>query len=158
MIMQSVWATGLLVFLISCGQAIAKGSGASDNELYAAYCIGFIQSAEAMPHGKPSPDPKVEEDSKEMQVANQRLLGRLYGYLAATGILTDPARKEAMLGIRDATNRGVADHGDFVATVTACLKSSDGAARPLNFLSCLDKDPVNARSKRCFGPDNLPFQ
>ncbi len=159
--MRGRWAIAFLGACIAAGQAGAQGVGATDNELYAAYCIGVIRNAEAQP-GQPASDPKLEEKLRAGGAAmRQQLLRRFSGYLAATGIMIDPARSDALIGLYAAMTRGAADNQQATATSSACQKSLDGESNNRawanKYAACEYNDPAFNRVVRCVQPDSLPF-
>jgi len=159
--MRGLCAIALLAVCIDCGQAGAQVSGATDNELYAAYCIGAIRNAESEP-GHPASDPKLEEQVHSAGVAlRQQLLGRFSGYLAATGIFTDARRANAAISLYAAMTHGAADDQQAAATTSACERSLIGETNNRlwvsKYSSCVNLDPAVLREMRCVLPDNLPF-
>lgn len=140
---------GVLVLLVvvACLPAWAQGQGATDNELYAAYCKGVADGL----------------DQGNAQV--QQMSRRFSGYLFATGALTDPQRRNAVLGIGAATVRGRADQQQCTAMFGTCndkIFGKPGTPVPRGnsaqqFLACMDRNPSCSRAMRCTAPDVLPF-
>lgn len=144
---------GMLVLLLMTvsTSADAESSGATDNELYAAYCKGAMSALD-------QENPNV-----------QRLERRFAAYPWLTGVMTDPRRRSAVLGIGAAIARGRADQQQCTATLLACndttnnpMRENPGASAPkgnpgLQLLACTERDPTCPRVMRCVGPDALPF-
>jgi hypothetical protein len=101
-----------LVLLLLAGSppVQAQGSGATDNELYAAYCKGAM-------NGLDQAAPQVQQMSQ-----------RFSGYLFTTGAMTDPRRRDAVLGIGAAMTRGRAGFA------TACLHRTQSVLPPRDAL------------------------
>lgn len=143
--------TLVLLLLASFSHAQAQGSGATDNELYAAYCKGAMNGLE-----------------REGNTEAPRIGQRFYSYLLSTGVLTDPGRRSAMMGLSAAVTRGLTDQRQCTATVGACnqailgspniavLKSPNDKRLP-RLEACMNSNPACPRAMRCIGPDALPF-
>lgn len=142
----------LIPLLVMVGSsANAQGSGATDNELYAAFCKGAMS---ALDQGIP---------------AVQQMEQRLTTYLWTTGAMTDPKRRNAVLGIGAAMTRGRTDQQHCSATLLACNDAINDAPRGkrstptlkgdpgLQLLACMERDASCPRVMRCQGPDALPF-
>lgn len=141
----------VLLLLASFPAVLTQGSGATDNELYAAYCKGAI-------NGLDQAAPQVQQMSR-----------RFSGYLFATGAMTDPRRRDAVLGIGAAMTRGLNDEKQCSATLLACDDAVNKAMRErpdtfvqkgepgMQLLTCTERDPACPRTTRCLGPDTLPF-
>lgn len=141
----------ILLLLAGSPPVQAQSSGATDNELYAAYCKGAMTGL----------------DQGSVQV--QQMSRRFSGYLFATGAMNDPRRRDAMLGIGAAMTRGRTDQQQCSATLLACDDAVNKAMleRPgtfarrgepgLQILACTERDPACPRATRCLGPDALPF-
>lgn len=156
----------LLLFVIPA-PAWGQAASATDNELYAAYCIGVIRAAEEAPH-QPAADPEVERRLSQTGAAmRQQALQRFQSYLAATGALTDNSRANSIFGLTNAMRRGQDDAEQARRTMNGCNVSvyGDGKHTPIDghvaamqrFLSCTAQDQSVSREMRCLGPDNLPF-
>ena len=144
---------GALVLLLVAGSAHAQAlsSGATDNELYAAYCKGAMNGLE-----------------QEGNTEAPRIGQRFSSYLFSTGVMTDPRRRNAIMGLSAAMTHGLTDQRQCTVTVGACnqaiLGSPDlSALRGLNdkrwprLEACVNSNPACPRAMRCNGPDALPF-
>lgn len=142
----------VLVLLLVTGSphAQAQTSGATDNELYAAYCKGAMNG--------------LNQGSAQVQQMSRRFSS----YLFATGVMTDPQRRDAMLGIGAALARGRTDQQQCSATLLACNDAVNNAMRKpsipaqkgdrgLQLFACTERNPSCPRVARCMGPDALPF-
>lgn len=144
--MQRLMALFLLL-LANSSYAQAQSSGATDNELYAAYCKGVVDG--------------IGQATAEGQAISRRFLGYLY----ATGVMTDPQRRNAIMGLGAATKRGSTDQQQCNVTMDACSEAILGGAnvplpnnkRGSQVQACMIRDSHCQRSSRCFAPDALPF-
>jgi hypothetical protein len=177
-------------------------SGATDNELYAAYCKGVldheieqlkpgekpsvenaerelkktrqdqINSGDFIPHSSPeelrqraqeaqAAKERTWENLQAMQVESQNERKRFAAYLLATGVLTDPERTGASLGITVAMSQGRQDSKQCLATMSRCIDTNDTektlSEQQKNLETCVNTDPSCAKIWRCHKPDSLPF-
>jgi hypothetical protein len=97
--------------------ALAQGA-ATDNELYAAYCIGVMNSSiEDM--GGPSSNPQIEQMRQTTIAPLVQSRQRFQSYLISSGVITDYRRADAILGLATATQRGQADQQQCLAGIMA---------------------------------------
>jgi len=150
--------------------------GATDNELYAAYCEGALreslQIAQTQPHVADPAIPKGMQDRGEQlrlaglaQITQQH--ERFLSYLFATGALPGLGRPGVALGILSAENQGAADEDHAIHRHAQCSDAifgapgtpprNQGAAGWVKLTRCQDADPVVRKVLRCLGPDNLPY-
>ena len=121
-------------------------SGATDNELYAAYCKGALSA--------------LNQAGEVLQTSQ-----RFSAYLFATGVLTDPTRRAAAMSLSSAFARGAAEQHQCNVVFSACSDSAfgkPGAAWPKGnhvpqFQACVNQSSACERAMRCFQPDALPF-
>jgi hypothetical protein len=161
--------------IVGASQGLAQNIGATDNELYAAYCVGVLHLAQTNNSQPLQSDPGVPADVQQriqrMRVENADKLvsevSRFSSYLMASGALS---RSGAALGLSGATNQGRSDLEHCSKTEQQCSASiwggpgspyvplrPHGDDRLTRMLACTDQDQSCSRSVRCFGPDNLPF-
>jgi hypothetical protein len=153
-------------------------SGATDNELYAAYCKGSLDFQIEVAGGPTSP-PLLEQRRQEFLAPLLQQRQRFQAYLLSTGAITDSQRTESIFGLTAAIERGRSDIQRCIGAMTACQNAAQCSALhvpnpsdPLNLRGpttaemkcigdrmsmCRDKEPSCARSRRCSGPDHLPF-
>jgi len=170
-------AIAIFYFWNACS-ALAQ-SGATDNELYAGYCKGAletkIESSKAL-----ATDPITEQQRQLVIAPYVKAQKRFQSYLLSTGILTDPQRGDALLGVLIATQRGQSDQKECIAETLAdcdpaavCHVHHDPTpSDPLNLngptaaeiqcigdsiSACRAKIPTCVRASRCDGADDLPF-
>jgi hypothetical protein len=135
-----------------CNYTFAQSSAATDNELYAAFCLGVLSSVSPSAAGA------------ERRAAQ---ISRFSGYLGATGILLDPSRDNAIGGVSAAETRGRVDEGQCTITMMACVKTIPAPRRALTpaeeealstrMNACAGQDTACTRAIRCLEPDALPF-
>lgn len=151
-------------------------SGATDNELYAAYCIGVMD--ERIGTGAPSADPQKEQYERSVTAPWVQLRQRFQTYLLSTGAIADPQRVDAALGLTAAARRGHTDMQQCLAALTtkcnrdACGYHYSTPSDPLGLRgpsptqskcifeylkTCQAQQPSCVRESRCDGPDTLPF-
>jgi hypothetical protein len=122
----------ILLLTVALGAAPAaaqQGPGASDNELFAGYCIGVMDgSAAGLRRFSDIYDPAVQAAEQQNLQGLQRARQRYLGYLTATGVLFS-GRSEALLGIQLAQRRGGAD-------AEQCWAEGESAAS-----KCTSRDP-----------------
>jgi hypothetical protein len=161
--------------------------GATDNELYAAFCSGVLAEWESeAPRSDPKPTLETTEreirqmmppgmnsdelhrmaeaslarrlkDWNEYQAqrapgdaARQAQQRRFTAYLMARGVLTDPTRAVAVLGITVATGQGRQAGKQCSAVISHCIEAPTAPA------DCLSTEPC-PKVLRCSMPDALPF-
>jgi hypothetical protein len=148
---------------------VAAAEVASDNELYAAYCIGVLQHRAEYEQGladdKQSQDAAMrrllQEDTKNL---NQKL-SRFRTYLAVRGFRPRGGRDpQAFTGIQVALQRGQADvqQCDQFSEKTCtprCPFGLDGDVDAIMkcVVQCLAENAACRSSERCLQADNLPF-
>jgi hypothetical protein len=159
--------------------------GATDNELYASYCKGVMDSKiatvsalAAPPNGAPL-TPEAEQQRQTAIAPAAKAQQRFQSYLMSTGVLTDSERGDAFLGLLEAARRGQGDEKECLTGVFACrpavaCKVHQGPSKtdPLGLYGptsaeiqcmgeymkvCRAKIPSCPRADRCDGPDSLPF-
>jgi hypothetical protein len=156
--------------------AMAQGIPATDNELYAGYCLGVSAGI--------SKDPSLWQFGEHNQtIADElkRRKQRFTGYLVSRGVLTSPNRAEAQLGVLTAERQGEEDetdcskegehcYSDFPAPKLDPNKPLSPSSRQ-NYLDQSNKRTKNIaicsakaasatscrRVQRCGQPGNLPF-
>jgi hypothetical protein len=109
----------LLAAVVLWTSAPAQGqSGATDNELYAAYCKGVMDATlESM--GAPSTNPQTERLRQSTIAPFVQLRQRFQSYLLSTGVITDLQRENAVFGLTTATQRGQADQRQCFSGILA---------------------------------------
>jgi len=129
-------------------------SNATDNELYAAYCKGFLDSMLAPPI-PPGTDPNgyLAQQRAKMQQNDQRFTA----YLLSTGALTDAQRTDASLGVVMAMNRGKADLAQCMQEGNSCHLDLADPKSGAQYNACVERLPACARVRRCHESDHLPF-
>jgi hypothetical protein len=105
--------TVCFLLLLTAGFAVqrfanAQGSLATDNEIYAGYCLGVIAAQPAMME-KIDPNWRADADPGAMRQGNQQIESHrrhFVGYLMSRGIYTSPNRGDVLLGVMIAQRRG----------------------------------------------------
>ena len=134
-----------LVIVVLSGEAMAQA--ATDNELYAGYCIGVLKM--------------LRQDSPVVQQTTRRFST----YLLSTGAVANPARSQATIGVGMAMDRGRADQNQCTAITSNCSDTWFGrqgtplpkATRVPQFQAYVNQNPVCIRAIRCMEPEGLPF-
>jgi hypothetical protein len=159
---------------------VAAAQVASDNELYAAYCLGVLQDVqqgqrkwylEAAELMKPSPDEENEEFRKDMRRAMQedakdlnQKLSRFRTYLGVRGFRTGGGRdQQAYTGLQVALRRGRSDtqqcsqysEKNCAPRCTLERVGLDGISKCAD--QCRTESAACQSSKRCLKADTLPF-
>ncbi len=153
-------AIGIAMWMLWFGHqmAFAQGTaGATDNELYAAYCIGVLDD-QIQGLRSTFPTASGQKPIPELEQALQRQLApvmqsrqRFAGYLASTGALTDPARD--VWGLMVAQKHGREDYDQCLASLPQCAVTTSVQANVV----CIRSLPPCSRASRCQLPDVLPF-
>ena len=161
----------IVIFAVAtCARAHAQTSGATDNELYAGYCMGVARGAEqtGASNQQSVRDRRQDQSMRTLgAVMRQQMIGRFSGYLLGTGVLTDPLRTDAAIGVMVGMNSGQSDEQQCTATMAACYYSiygppgaplpKDSRAAAENLGACNTRDAACIRVVRCLRTDNLPF-
>ena len=153
-------AVRCLLVLAACGwaqisPATAQGGPATDNELYAGYCLGATQAEPTVMQklfGSPQNATQAEMMNQVIR-ESQRLRQRFAGYLLARGIIISPNRNDAFFGIVLAQPRGEADAMECGKQIQRCIPNRNPDA-------CIEQPEVKAvcgQVGRCKGPDTLPY-
>jgi hypothetical protein len=154
---------------------LAAAEVASDNELYAAYCIGVLQHTQQegrklweeyeqqhLADDKPSQDElrrRRQEDEKDLD----QKLSRFRSYLAVRGFPVGNRGPQAHTGIQVALQRGQSDdqHCSQFNEKTCTPRCTGQGFDPDAIIKCADQcraENTACRSSfRCLQADNLPF-
>ncbi len=124
----------MLLFVVMCSPAQGEGAGATDNELFAGYCFGMLQTM----------------DQQSQFVKDTTL--RFRNYLVARGALGNPQRTQAGSGVLIAIGRGQAESRQCMRTCYDDPTMNGDAQR-----ACTHQNQACQRGLRCFMPDALPF-
>jgi hypothetical protein len=162
---------------------VAAAEVASDNELYAAYCIGVVQQEQqeqrrevmeyeqhllADPNDKQSQDDarrfrqEVDKADKEVNNLDQKI-SRFRTYLAVRGFPTGNRDRQAYTGIQVALQRGRGDVQQcYQLRQKTCTPRCTGQGFTVDaVIKCYDQcraeNTACQSSERCLRADNLPF-
>jgi hypothetical protein len=146
--------------LIVGANAQPQADVTTDQELFAAYCLGVIIAAES----DGSLISFIEETSgrDEAQQTKERYRqkrSRFLGYLTARGLLSGTRGVSATTGALLAKERGLVDSPRCSAKVHACVDKF-ASKRPYvqkNIDDCRDEEDACRKSARCYDDDRLPF-
>jgi hypothetical protein len=152
--------------------AAAQGLPATDNELYAGYCLGVSETIPSSLQNSPLP----AEAEQELQRRRQRFAS----YLVSRGVLLSMERTDAFLGVLAAIGRGRADARDCFDQTDRCSAAPQPqldmtkpltedtkrqfleawARRDRGIQACVARSlesSVCVHVVRCAKPDDLPF-
>jgi len=139
---------------------------ATDNELYASYCIGVTIEREAM--FTPIIPEMLSESDKEGIAKYKALDERFETYLVSTGAL-DGRGRFTVAGLESALKRGESDSHQCQIIYAKCAPLFGADGKPVSppppdeplpgsqAEACSKRSPYCVRSLRCQGADNLPF-
>lgn len=155
--MRAIWMA-MLALCLWHQSAFAQGTAVpTDNELYAAYCVGALdeemkglRDTLILPSGQKA-NPTLEEMLQHQIAPLQQYRQRFAAYLASTGALINPALD--VFGLMVATTRGREDLKQCVANMPQCSGTTSVKA----WAECFMKFPACSRESRCQQPDALPF-
>jgi hypothetical protein len=144
--------------LIVCANAQPLPDVATDQELFAAYCLGVIIVA-----GQ-GDDLHVEETLGQDAARQQKEYlsqkqSRFAGYLTARGLLSGSRSISATTGVRLANQRGRADQPRCSTKVKQCVDKYV-SKRPYvqkDINDCRDEEDACRAIARCYNDDRLPF-
>jgi hypothetical protein len=133
---------------------------ATDQELFAAYCLGVIIAAES--DGSLSEtETLLGRDAAAQQEKEHysRKRSQFHGYLMARGLLSGSRSTAVMRGARLANERGRADTPRCSAKVRACIeKYSFRKMDDLKLVeNCRDEEDACRKTARCYNDARLPF-
>jgi len=158
---------GLVVFALGCCLTAAANAQplpdvATDEELYAAYCLGVTITHQEQPAITSQlkslgiePDPRVAEGEQQTKEILDRHISRFRGYLAARGLLSGSRSISAMSGARLARERGQADARRCFARIDGCVKKFSSNTYAVE--DCSNEENACRSNDRCFKGDRLPF-
>jgi hypothetical protein len=138
---------------------------ATDQELYAAYCLGVTLAQEEMPALTSQlkalgiePERWIAEGERETKEILDRHIFRFRGYLAARGLLSGSRSVSAMTGSRLAKERGQADAWRCNAKIESCVKKYSSQTHAQKYINdCRDEENACRAITRCSQDDRLPF-
>lgn len=135
----NAWALVAAAFLLASVSADAQ-NGATDNELYAAYCKGTLDF-QIEGAGGPTSPPLLEQRRQELLAPLLHQRQRFQAYLLSTGAITDPQRTESFFGLTAAIERGRSDVQRCFGAITTCQSAAQRSAPRASNPS----DPLNLR-------------
>jgi hypothetical protein len=150
-------ALGLCLIVGANAQPLADV--ATDQELFAAYCLGAIITARGDGSFSELETLLGRDAAQQTKERYSRKRSRFLGYLTARGLLSGSRRISAMRGARLAKERGQADTVRCTAKIDACV-TKYGSKRPYvqkNIDDCRDEEDACRTSARCYDDDRLPF-
>jgi hypothetical protein len=130
---------------------------ATDQELFAAYCLGVIIAAQADPVNDVEEYLGRDAAERHKEYLSQKR-SRFLGYLTARGLLSGSRNISATTGARLANQRGRADTPRCSAKVKECVDKY--ASKPYvqkDINHCRDEEDACRASARCYNDDRLPF-
>jgi hypothetical protein len=135
---------------------------ATDNELYAMYCIGVLfQTTEESDQAPPPPasaSPGLLEMLKTQRTDTAERLNRFRAYLAARGFLTG-SRNDSLAVMQGINNRGRSESQACSNHMTTCASAC--LAPQSELIGCIDRCQTSSRvcvsTMRCYQNDGLPF-
>ena len=135
---------------------------ATDQELFAAYCLGAYQDQARELADHPSLGSEVAEMDQQIKELFEGQISRFRGYLLARGFLSGSRSNSASMGFTLAIARGRADSMRCMARIKMCsqklcsLQATDRSkCNGLN--DCRDEEPACRSGARCTETDRLPF-
>jgi hypothetical protein len=145
----------------------AISESVTDNDLYAAYCVGVLKAEYAPPSSyfpKPDLDMEmkrlIEEADRQLQQERANRLNRFQRYLAARGYLTNTSF-DHLTRLQIAISQGESDAkqcSSHLARFLRCLNECNNNNEAQCFGKCKGgKMPSCQSSDRCNQPDALPF-
>ena len=160
--MKTMWFGILLAGCVS-GPLAAQTDVASDQELFAAYCLGREQQGQK--HWGLLGTGSINETLASVDATIQRdyayQIEHLQDYLRAHGIGVGGLRSTlANAGVSNAILRGRADEGECQITIEACVKPCT-KPRPIGYdmecaKSCWNGNPACRSTLRCSDELQLP--
>lgn len=155
----------IAIFLCISGLSTAQAQPAlTDNELYAAYCMGSFQNeVNEMWSGfggqGATHSPQLTASIHKMVDPIQAKLTRFQNYLFATGALSDLRRSDQIFGIYSAEQQATSDQKMCISELSQCKVDMKLPfdKRLQQSLDCARAKPSCTRLARCSLPDNLPF-
>jgi hypothetical protein len=155
---------GLLGVALGCSLIVGANAQpladvATDQEIFAAYCLGVIIAAQG--DGSISEiETLLGRDAAQRQKESLgQKRSRFFGYLTARGLLSGSRSISAMRGARLAKDRGQADGPRCSAKIAACA-TKYASKRPhvqKSVDDCRDEEDACRASARCYNDDRLPF-
>jgi hypothetical protein len=131
---------------------------ATDQELYAAYCLGVVVAQGDSPLSEFEDVVGHDAVVKEKERLSQER-SRFQGYLAARGLLSGSRSVSSVTGARLAQERGQSDAARCFARINICVAKCS-ATRPYVHqctIDCRDEEGACRANARCFRDDQLPF-
>lgn len=170
----------VLIVSIATGHlAWGQSTGATDNELFAAYCMGDLDEQINNLKRLATPDDFSQNQLKGFLVPLLDRRQRFLSYLISTGVMGSSERSFALPGAMLAMQRGHIDEQQCMATMINCnpaaeceVVNHDMKNDPLwlrgpspaqnkcmgeHLAACKAQQPGCSRLSRCDAPDNLPF-
>jgi hypothetical protein len=132
---------------------------ATDQELFAAYCLGAIIASQGDGSLSEIETLLGRDFAQQTKERYGRKRSRFLGYLTARGLLSGSRSISAMTGARLATERGRADTPRCSAKIAICVEKY-ASTRPYvqkNVDDCRDEEDACRTSARCYDDDRLPF-
>ncbi len=150
-----------LILIISLGTQAASQMPdvATDQELFAAYCLGVGQEM-----GKG--EPRILTGAPEVDIPAKRdfenATTRLSLYLTARGLTSDGGRSaQAIAGANLATGLGKTDAGACMDQLKRCSRGGGKCPKPGEpadcFKSCMQLESSCVATERCGKENRLPF-
>jgi hypothetical protein len=134
---------------------------ATDQELFAAYCLGVIIAAQGDAFYDVEKYLGRDAAERQKEYLSQKR-SRFLGYLTARGLLSGSRSFSATTGTRLANERGRADTPRCSAKRWACVEkysSEKYVQKDVQKLieDCRDEEDACRKSARCYDDDRLPF-
>ena len=132
---------------------------ATDQELFAAYCLGVIISAQGDGSFSELEALLGRDAAQQTKEDYSRKRSRFHEYLMARGLQSGSRSSTATGGARLAIQRGQADVPRCNARVGACVTkfASKNPYVQKDVDDCRDEEDACRKTARCFTDDQLPF-
>jgi len=148
----------LAIVLLLAATVSASAQSATDNELFAGYCVGASDREQEFEAYKRLPE--LREVHREMMDRMEREKERFRTYLVARGF-GSRMELQAYNAVLTAVQRGLADRKVCAAQEAMCARVCDRPTTIEEMLSCSAKCRANERAcvsvDRCSQPNSLPF-